>query len=521
LHKPGPSQEGWARRQARPSLGLLFASSIAFLAASLPLFYLLRRAIGAEISEVSLILFRGKTLEILATTLGLTAAVTALSTLIGLALAWTLFNIDLPFRSALQALVILPVAIPSYVFTYSWISLIPGFKGFWAALFVLVLATTPYITLTTLAALRRSDWSTHEVAQTLGLNGLQIFIRVTWPQIKNSVAAGSLLSALYVLSDFGAISLLGVDTLTRAIENIYRGSFDRSSASILALILVAISALVIRLEERSRQRLQVIKSSSRIIKQVKSIDKFKVKLIAVLGIVAYLALGLVIPLFQLLAIFAANSTSINYPLLIKASLSTLIVACLGAVIALALALPVGVLSAQGSRFGRVSDKLILMVHALPGIVMGLALVSFGSTISWLYQSLLLLAFAYALLFMAKAVGSVRSSVDRVPKNLIEISQTLGLRKSATFRRVVVPLATPGLLSGTLLVLLAAMKELPATLMLKPIGFETLATQMWSYSSIFRFNEAAPYALLLVLVAAIPTFFINRPDKSDAIGGDEI
>jgi iron(III) transport system permease protein len=289
----------------------------------------------------------------------------------------------------------------------------------------------------------------------------------------------------------------------------------------LALILVAISALVIRLEERSRQRLQVIKSSSRIIKQVKSIDKFNIKLIAVLGIVAYLALGLVIPLFQLLAIFAANSTSINYPLLIKASLSTLIVACLGAVIALALALPVGVLSAQGSRFGRVSDKLILMVHALPGIVMGLALVSFGSTISWLYQSLLLLAFAYALLFMAKAVGSVRSSVDRVPKNLIEISQTLGLRKSATFRRVVVPLATPGLLSGTLLVLLAAMKELPATLMLKPIGFETLATQMWSYSSIFRFNEAAPYALLLVLVAAIPTFFINRPDKSDAIGGDEI
>jgi iron(III) transport system permease protein len=226
-------------------------------------------------------------------------------------------------------------------------------------------------------------------------------------------------------------------------------------------------------------------------------------------------------MFQLLSIFLANSTSIDYSLLFQASLSTLIAACLGALIALALALPVGVLSAQGSKLGRASDKAILIVHALPGIVMGLALVSFGSSIGWLYQSLLLLSFAYALLFMAKAVGSVRSSVDRVPKNLIEISATLGLQKSATFRRVVVPLATPGLLSGTLLVLLAAMKELPATLMLKPIGFETLATQMWSYSSIFRFNEAAPYALLLVLIAAIPTFLINRPDKSDGIGGDQI
>lgn len=514
-------QDSWAKRQSRPSITLIAASLIAFLTASLPLFYLFRRAIDAEISEISLILFRSKTLEILATTLGLTIAVTTLSTLIGIALAWTLFNIDLPFKSTLQALVILPVAIPSYVFTYSWISLIPGFKGLWAALFVLVLATTPFITLTTLAALRRSDWSTYEVAQTLGLNGLQIFVRVTWPQIKNSVAAGSLLSALYVLSDFGAISLLGVDTLTRAIENIYRGSFDRSSASILALILVAISALVIRLEERSRQRLHIIKSSNRIIKRAKTNDKFKVKLIALFGIGSYLALGLVIPLFQLLSIFLANSTSINYSLLFKASISTLIAACLGALIALALALPVGVLSAQGSRLGRVSDKAILIVHALPGIVMGLALVSFGSSIGWLYQSLLLLSFGYALLFMAKAVGSVRSSVDRVPKNLIEISATLGLPKSATFRRVVIPLATPGLLSGTLLVLLAAMKELPATLMLKPIGFETLATQMWSYSSIFRFNEAAPYALLLVLIAAIPTFLINRPDKGDGIGGDQI
>jgi iron(III) transport system permease protein len=160
-----------------------------------------------------------------------------------------------------------------------------------------------------------------------------------------------------------------------------------------------------------------------------------------------------------------------------------------------------------------------MVHALPGIVMGLALVAFGSEFRWLYQTLGLLAFAYALLFMAKSVGAVRTSLSRVPQNLVDISATLGQSRSQTLRKVVFPLSAPGILSGTLLVFLAAMKELPATLMLRPTGFETLATEMWTYTSIFRFSEAAPYALLLVLVAAIPTFLINRPDKNDSGEGD--
>ena len=151
--------------------------------------------------------------------------------------------------------------------------------------------------------------------------------------------------------------------------------------------------------------------------------------------------------------------------------------------------------------------------------MGLALVSFGSKVSWLYQTLLLLAFSYALLFMAKSVGSIRTGLARVPMNLTEVSSTLGVNRSQTFWRVDFPLAAPSILSGVLLIFLSAMKELPATLMLRPTGFETLATQMWRYTSISQFSEAAPYALLLVVIAAIPTFLINRPDKNTSNGGE--
>ena len=491
--------------------------SLTFVA--IPLFYLARRALDSESQTLTAVVLRRKTLEIFLTTISLAALVVAVATILGVALAWILHNVALPFPNLCRALIILPIAIPSYVFTFCWISLFPSLQGFWAAVFVLVLSTTPFVTLAALAALRRVDWSQHEVAQTLGLNNTATFFQVTLPQIRNSVAAGSLLVALYVLSDFGAVSLLGVDTFTRAISNLYRGSFDRSTAAVLALILVAISGMIISIESGARSRTKVVKSSSRIINNSNLDRKLKSRSIAFVLISIYLFLGLVFPISLLLVRFFSNAATIDYTSLLGATLSTIIASSLGALFALLLALPLGILVQQGSTFARLADKGVLIVHALPGIVMGLALVAFGSEFAWLYQTLGLLAFAYALLFMAKSVGAVRTSLSRVPQNLVDISATLGQTRSQTFRRVVLPLSAPGIFSGTLLVFLAAMKELPATLMLHPTGFETLATEMWTYTSIFRFSEAAPYALALILVAAVPTFLINRPDKNVGSDGD--
>jgi iron(III) transport system permease protein len=124
------------------------------------------------------------------------------------------------------------------------------------------------------------------------------------------------------------------------------------------------------------------------------------------------------------------------------------------------------------------------------------------------------------LFLAKAVGSIRTSVARVPKVLDDVSRSLGLTNLETLKRITLPLAAPGVLTGFLLVLLTAMKELPATLMLRPTGYETLATEIWAATNISRYSEAAPYALVLIVIAAIPTYLLSRPDRAGSADTQE-
>lgn len=506
-------------RQARSTLSpaLMLAALVSLSFVALPLYYLLRRAAESDAESLQLVIFRAKTLEVLLTSLSLVASVATLATVIGFAIAWSLHSVQLPLENLIRPLSILPIAIPSYVLTYCWLSLdlFPG--GFWAAVIVLTLSTAPYVTLAAMAALRRIDSSQVDVARTLGLNQFQILIRVTLPQVRNSLSAGALLVSLYVLSDFGAVSLLGVDTFTRAIQNTYQGSFDRSSAAVLALMLVAVSALVISLETSTRRRSRLVKGSVSITKQPEKLDSVLAKFVSTALISVYLLTALLIPLSVLTYRFVSRPEAIDLLNLLQAASSTVLVSSLGAAIALVLALPIAILVLRATLLGRIAERGVLLVNALPGIVMGLALVAFGSDLPWIYQTIGLLALSYSILFLARSVGAVRNSLARVPENLTEIAATLGQSKSRIFYRITLPLAAPGVLTGMLLVFLSAMKELPATLMLRPTGFETLATEIWNNTAIFRFSEAAPYALLLVAIAAIPTFLISRPDRESERG----
>jgi len=511
LTKTSPRIElGDFRPKSSPAALGAVAISLAFVA--LPIFYLIKRALEGDLETLQLVIFRAKTIEIFLTSLALAALVATLATTIGLALAWCLHNVALPAANLLRALAILPMAIPSYVFTYCWLSfgLLPS--GFAAAVFILTLSTTPYVTLAALAALRRIDFAQLDVAQTLGINQFEIFRRITLPQIRSAVGAGSLLVALYVLSDFGAVSLLGVDTFTRSIQNTYQGSFDRSSAAVLALMLVLVAALVISLENISRNRASVFTSSVAITKTPPKSVSQKLVIASTVFIAFYILIALVLPLAVLAIRFIVRPNPIDFGSLFQAGFATVSVSLIGALIAIALALPVSLLAARRTRFGSIAERAVLLVNALPGIVMGLALVAFGSDFPMIYQTVGLLALSYSILFLARSVGTIRSAIARVPINLTEIAATLGQSKRRIFWRVTLPLAAPSVLTGGLLVLLSAMKELPATLMLRPTGFDTLATQMWTNTAIFRFSEAAPYALALIFVAAVPTFLISRPDR---------
>lgn len=416
-------------------------------------------------------------------------------------------------RAFLLAISALPLAIPSYVFTYTWIAIWPSFRGFWAAALVLTFSTMPYILLATFAALRRIDKVQIDVARSLGCNRFQVFYRVILPQIRNSIAASTLLVILYIFSDFGAVSLLGVDTFTRSIQNLYRASFDRQSAALLGLILVFFAAIIILSEERLQRRNLVSRSTARIKEEIAFITKPLARVGAFALILTYGLLALAIPGYVLISRMFANFNGIDFGSLLTATLNTLLVATLGALIAILFALPLSwTIVASRSRLALLTEKTVLITHALPGVVLGLSLVAMSARFAWLYQSVALLALAYALLFLAKGVGATRTSIERVPAGLKEVAQTLGVSPLQTLRRVTIPLAAPGIGVGFLLILLTAMKELPATLLLRPTGFDTLAIEIWSQASINRFNEAAPYALILVLIAALPTFILSRPDR---------
>lgn len=478
---------------------------------SQPLIYLFLRAGDKSGGEIFALLSRQKTLEVLGLTLSLLIIVVTVNVFLGTAIAAGLHYVRIPYPRILLVSTILPLAIPSYVFTYTWKAVFPALEGVWAAAFILSLSTIPYMILAVSISFQRIDSGLIEVARSLGLSKISVFARVILPQVRRSISAGALLSGLYVLSDFGAVSLLNVETLTVSIQNLFKSSYDRGAASVIGLLLFFAAAIFVLFESILKGRDFESRSSEGFQERIRRISNPALSTLTILVIALYAFMSVVVPFYVLISRFLQNPGAVEYSDLFSAALSTVSVAGLGAFIAFIFSLPLALLATQGpSAFAAISGKVILISHALPGVVVGLALVSFGSRLGPLYQSVFLLAFAYAVLFLAKSVASTSAALTLVSPQLKEVAATLGKSQSSIAFQVVFPIALPNLALGVLLVFLTAMKELPATLMLRPTGMDTLATEIWSFAAISRFNEAAPYALLLVLVAAIPTFILTIP-----------
>ena len=493
------------------SYGLRALVAGVLIAISQPLLYLIIRAGEKPAGDILALLTRSKTVEVLGATVLLLSAVVAINVLLGTALAAGLHYIEIPYPRILLVMTVLPLAIPSYVFTYTWKALVPSLDGIWAATFILVLTTMPYMILAVTISFQRIDSGLIEVSRSLGLTKPAVFFRVILPQVRRSISAGALLSGLYVLSDFGAVSLLNVETLTVSIQNLYKSSYDRSAASVIGLLLFLAAAIFVSMESFLKGREFESRGAEGFQQQIRRVKNLPLSVATTFMLATYAFLAVVIPFYVLISRFLQNPAAVAISDLTTAAISTITVAAMGAAIAFLLSLPLAFLMTQGaSTFGSISEKIILMAHALPGVVVGLALVSFGSRLGVLYQSIFLLAFAYAVLFLAKSVASTSSALSLVSPQLKEVAATLGKSKSRVTMEVVFPIALPNLALGVLLVFLTAMKELPATLMLRPTGMDTLATEVWSFAAISRFNEAAPYALLLVLLAAIPTFILTIP-----------
>ena len=474
--------------------------------ATVPLAYLLIRTLGAGWSEIVDILWRERTVALLVRSLALAVVVTGASLAIGIGWAWAVTRTALPWRRTWLVVGTLPLAVPSYLAAYAWVSLVPTLPPFFGSALVLTLVCYPYVLLPVAAALSRADPGAEDVARSLGRTRIATFLTVTLRQIRPAAVAGGLLVALYVLSDFGAVALLRLDTFTRVIYTSYRAGFDPVPAAVLSLLLVAVTGVIAAAELRSRGRARQARLGSGVARSVVPMHlRPATGAAVVLGMVVVTVLALVVPLGTVAWWLTGSSAGVDVTSVRDAVLATLGLALAAAAVTTVVAAPVGVLAARyPSAFSAWVERLSYIGFALPGIVVALSLVYLGVRVVYpLYQTTAMLLIAYVVLFMPMAVGSVRAAVAATPPVLEEIARSLGRRPWQAFTSVTLPAVAPGVAAGAALVAVTVMKELPATLVLRPTGTQTLATELWSATTAGAYAAAAPYAAALVLVAIVP------------------
>ncbi len=486
---------------------LAVPAGVAAVVALLPLWYLVDRAFQRGWSQVADEVFRWRTLDLVIRSLTLTIVVTALCLVIGVAAAWLVGQSNLPGRGVLQVLLALPLAIPSYVSAYAWVSWDSSLAGFRGATLVLVLTAYPYVYLPVLAAFRRLDPAQVEMAASLGRSPVRVVIGLTVRQVRPAIAAGALLVALYVLSDFGAVATMRYEVFTWVIYGAYRSGFNPTRAAILSLVLVAIALVVVMAEARVRGSAAYHRVGSGAPRPARPVPLGRATPLAIAFVAGVLGAGIVFPVVRVIYWMQRGaSTAFDAERFASSLSATLRVSALAALAVLALAVPVGVLAARfRRRWVHGVERATYVAHALPGIVVAVSLVYVGvRLLRPVYQQTPLLVLAYVVLFLPLAVGAVRHSVEQSPVRLEEVGRSLGRSPRQVLTRITLPLAAPGIGAGGALVFLTAMKELPATLLLHPTGMDTLATTLWTYTSVSDYASAGPYALALMLFAALPT-----------------
>lgn len=509
-------------RRGRPILALAALGVAVFALA--PVVHLVMRAFADGPDRVWSLVFRQRTLDLVWRSGILALTVTVACLVVGLAAAWLTTRTDLPGRRWFALALSVPLAIPSYVSGFVWIAQFPALEGFVGAALVLTCASFPYVYLPVAAALASIDPGLEEVARTLGRSRIRTTLTVTLRQVWPTAAAGGLLVALYTLSDFGAVALMRYEAFTLAIYGSYRGLLDRTPAAVFGLVLVAL-AVILTVSERGVRRGATARVGSGAARTPGAVPLGTARLPAVGFLTAVLAVSVGVPVAGLARwLWKSQQASVDWSAIWTATTYTLWVAALGALLTTALALPVGVFAARStSPLARFTESAAYVGFALPGITVGLALVFFGIRLlpQW-YQHTPMLLIAYAVLFLPLAVGSIHAAVAAIPSGLEDASATLGSGRFLTGLRVTIPLAAPGVVAGCALAFLTIAKELPATLLLVPIGHETLATGMWKHTETLEYGSAAPYAVILVLIAALPSLILGRllRGRVDAESGGE-
>lgn len=512
-------------RDTRLPIGLTLLSAAVATVMVSPILWLVLRAIEVRLDRaVSLVLSR-TTLNVFLNSVALVAAVTILSVLVGVPLAYLTVRTDMPHKRFWSVMVSLPLVIPSYIGAFAFVSLfgartgnvlgfpVPSIYGYGGTVLVLTLYTYPYVYITTRASLMTFDTTLVDAARTLDQGGWRAFSRVTAPHILPAVGAGALLVALYTLSDFGTPAIMRFDAFTRVIYSEFN-AFGRDYAALLSLQLLALTLVILAIESRIRTERSLHSGGGR--SRKKELGRWRWAAVGVCAGVSLFALAVPIAILLLWLFRDSPMYASSLGFQWGYALNSVLVAAAAAFAATLAALPIAYLSSRHkSRLSGILERLTYVGYATPGVVLGLAIVFLGvSYFRPLYQTLPLLVFAYVVRFLPQAVGSTRGSLLQIDPQLTEAAHSLGKSGFDAFKDVTLRLIAPGVLGGAALVFLTTMKELPATLILAPSGFETLVTHIWSVQSQGYYGYAAIPALILVLISGVSMLVILSQEGYD-------
>ncbi|OCJ03164.1 iron ABC transporter permease [Rhizobium sp. AC44/96] len=510
---------GLYRLRARmPHTSVVLLASMVALFSLVPLGFIGWITFDVGWQTVKELVFRPRVGELLINTVLLEVITVPLSIAVAVTLAWLTERTDIPFARIWSWLAVAPLAVPAFVHSYAWISLIPGMRGLQSGVFVSVIAYYPFLYLPVAAALRRLDPAIEDAAASLGLGPWQVFFRAILPQLRLAICGGSLLIALHLLSEYGLYVMIRFDTFATAIVDQFQSAYNSPAANMLGGVLVACCLLLLGLEVllRGNERYARVGSGSARPADRRRLGWFVVP--AVLLPLALAALTLGVPLVTLARWLYLGGLDIwRLDTVGSAFLQTIVLAVAGGILATISAAPMAWLSVRApGRFQRILEACHYYVGSLPGVVVALALVTITVRLVLpLYQTFATLVVAYILLFLPRAMVGLRASIAQAPVELERAAMGLGRTPSQAVRQITMRLAAPGAAASIALVALGITNELTATLMLAPNGVETLATKFWSLTSEIDYVSAAPYAFMMVVLSLPLTLLLHAQSKRTA------
>lgn len=503
----------------RGSSWVVSSAVLVSLLSLLPIAFVIGVAWYTGWATLEALVFRPRVGELLINTVLLVLITLPLCILLGTTLAWLTERSNLPGRRLWSVLAVAPLAVPAFVHSYAWVSLIPSIHGLPAGVLVSVIAYFPFLYLPIAATLRRLDPAIEDVAQSLGLKPWAVFFRVVLPQLRLAICGGALLVGLHLLAEYGLYAMIRFDTFTTAIFDQFKSTFNGPAANMLAGVLALCCLAMLTAESAARGQARYARVGSGSARDQRSVQLGRgATTLALLlqTLTCLLALG--VPLLTLGRWLVAGGAQVwQGDELLPALLQTLSYGVAGALLTSVAAIPIAWLSIRSpGKLQRLLEGCNYITSSLPGIVVALALVTV--TIHFarpIYQTTITVLLAYLLMFLPRALVSLRAGFAQAPVELENIAQSLGRSPIRALWLITVRLAAPGAAAGAALVFLAITNELTATLLLAPNGTRTLATGFWAMTSEIDYAAAAPYAFLMILLSLPLTAILYHQSRRTA------